>query len=148
MQFSRSRRRLRSNVRQMLGGLGDDAAAVARHLGEAGVQGTPRDVRDCAIAVYLRAVIGADPDVRSLDVMADGVVITPPKRWSPSISVGLSPAVRTFVVGFDRHDYPTLVRADPRAAARAGARAGADGTPGEHAAVAAPPSDPGDRQLS
>ena len=115
--MTRSRRRLRSNVRQMLGGLGNDAGEVAMHLEEAGVHGTPRDVRDCAIAVYLRAVVGADPDVRSLDVMADGVVITPPRRWVPSISVGLSPAVRSFVVAFDRNDYPALVRVEAPAGA-------------------------------
>ncbi len=127
MQISRSRRRLRSNVRQMLGGLGDDAAAVAHHLEDAGVRGTPRDVRDCAIAVYLRAVIGADPDVRALDVMADGVVITPPRRWAPAISVGLSPAVRTFVVGFDRNDYPSLVR--PRVGGTPARRPVSEGAP-------------------
>jgi hypothetical protein len=101
-------------VGQLLGGLGEDAAEVAKRLDEAGVRGTPRDVRDCAIAVYLSAVLGADPDVRGLDVMADGIVISPTRRWAPSISVGLSAPVRTFVAGFDRNDYPALVRAERR----------------------------------
>jgi hypothetical protein len=60
--------------------------------------------------VYLSAVLCADPDVRGLDVMADGIVISPARRWAPSISVGLTPPVRMFVAGFDRNDYPGLVR--------------------------------------
>jgi len=120
--MTRWRRRLRNDVSQLLGGLGDDAAEVAKRLEAAGVQGTPRDVRDCAIAVYLSAVLGGDPDVRGLDVMADGIVISPARRWAPSISVGLSPPVRMFVAGFDRNDFPGLVRAQPQgdAAAPAG----------------------------
>jgi hypothetical protein len=46
--------------------------------------------------------------------MADGIVISPTRRWAPSISVGLSAPVRTFVAGFDRNDYPALVRAERR----------------------------------
>lgn len=108
--MTRWRRRLRTDVGQLLCGLGEDAADVARRLEAAGVRGTPRDVRDCAIAVYLSAVLCADPDVRGLDVMADGIVISPTRRWAPSISVGLTPPVRMFVAGFDRNDYPGLIR--------------------------------------
>jgi hypothetical protein len=37
------------------------------------VRGAPRDRQDCAIAVYLRAVLGADSRVQSVSVQ-NGVV--------------------------------------------------------------------------
>lgn len=107
------RRELRGQTAGVLGSLGGNAPQVARRLQDAGVQGTPGDPRDCAIAVYLSAVVTADPIVRAIKVTTDSVVISPSGRWRPPVVVGLSEALRTFVNGFDRRAYPELVRARP-----------------------------------
>ena len=104
------RRELRGHADCMLATLGDDAGEVARRLEDAGVRGTPGDPRDCAIAVYLSAVVAADPRVRSLRVMSQRVVISPTRWGHPPIVVELSDALRAFVVAFDRRAYPTIVR--------------------------------------
>jgi len=104
------RRELRAETAGVLGSLGGDSPDVARHLRSAGVQGTPGDPRDCAIAVYLSAVVTADPGVRTIKVTTDSVVVSPARRWQLPVVVGLSEALRTFVAGFDRRAYPDLIR--------------------------------------
>lgn len=104
------RRELRGNTAGVLGSLGGEPPEVARRLQSAGVQGTPGDPRDCAIAVYLSAIVTADPAIRAVKVTTDSVVISPARRWQPPIVVGLSEGLRTFVAGFDRRAYPELVR--------------------------------------
>jgi hypothetical protein len=102
---------LRGQVRDLLGSLGGDVGVVAKHLEEAGVRGTPRDSGDCAIAVYLSAVVGTDPAVRNLKVTADRVIITRAPRWRPPMTVSLPVSLRSFVASFDRDCYPQLTRA-------------------------------------
>jgi len=104
------RRELRDRVAEMLGTLGDDPEEVSRQLELASVRGTQRDPRDCAIALFLSAVLGADPSVRSLRVFNDRVVILPTRRWLGQVVVRLSEALRLFVAGFDRGRYPQLTR--------------------------------------
>jgi hypothetical protein len=104
------RRELRSETAGVLGSLGGDSPEVAEHLRSAGVQGTPGDPRDCAIAVFLSAVVTADPAVRTIKVTTDSVVVSPTRRWQLPVVVGLSEALRTFVAGFDRRAYPELIR--------------------------------------
>ena len=112
------RRELRGHAAGVLGSLGDDPSEVARRLREAGVKGTPGDPRDCAIAVYLSAVVAADASIRAVKVTTDSVVISPAKRWHPPVVVGLSEPLRTFVAGFDRRAYPDLVRGRRRTSGR------------------------------
>jgi hypothetical protein len=104
------RSELRGQVRDLFGSLGNDASGVARRLEEAGVRGTPRDSGDCAIAVYLSAVVCTDPAVRALKVTADRVIVTRASRWRPPITVSLPVPLRSFVASFDRDCYPQLTR--------------------------------------
>lgn len=122
------RRQLRYQTNEVLDSLGSDPVEVARRLREVGVRGTPGNSRECAIAVYLSAVVAADPGVRSLKVRAESVILSPERKWSPPIVVGLSPALRAFVEGFDRRIYPELVRKEGRGLGR-GERATPHGSP-------------------
>lgn len=110
LTISRWRRDLRIQIGQVLSSLGDDPAEVARRLEAAGVRGTPRDPRNCAIAVYLGAVVGADPRVRFLRVMPERVFVVASSWWRPPVIVPLPEALREFIPGFDLHAYPALVR--------------------------------------
>jgi hypothetical protein len=96
----------------LLNGLGRDPAAVAGSLAAAGVQGEPADARQCALAMYLRAVMAADPRVTSVRVFHDRVVVgVPGRRMSRRrVAVAMPPASRAFVSGFDAQRYPMLVR--------------------------------------
>lgn len=106
------RREMRQQAAQVLGSLGDDSQGVARRLRESGVRGVPGDTRECAIAMYLSAVVAADPGVRTLKVRTDRVVISPARGWHRPIVVGLPGPVCTFVAGFDRRAYPELIRTE------------------------------------
>ncbi len=105
------RRELRAHVAHELRALGDTHDEVARRLEGAAVRGTPGDVTDCALAVYLSAVVAADPRVRCLYVGPVRVFIRRDRpRWWPWIGVGLPKALCRFVEHFDRGAYPALVR--------------------------------------
>lgn len=104
------RRELRRHTADMLESLGSDSSRVAERLRELGVRGLPGDPASCAVAVYLSAVIAADPAVKSVKVMPARVIISPAKGWRPPVVVGLPEAVRTFVAAFDRNAMPELVR--------------------------------------
>ena len=104
------RRALRAEVRQELRSLGASKDDVARRLEAAGVRGRPGKVADCALAVYLSAVVGSDPRVRTVRVLPSRVVIAPNTPWRRPLTVALPKALRRFVTDFDRHDYPLLVR--------------------------------------
>jgi hypothetical protein len=93
----------------VLRSLGDDKEAVAQRLDEAGVRGRPGDVWDCALAVYLSAVVAADPRVRTVRVLPMRVLIKLDRQWWPLV-VPLTHALRGFVVDFDHRRYPELLR--------------------------------------
>lgn len=105
----------------LLRSLGADAGSVAMSLAAAGVQGQPADARQCALAVYLHAVMDGDPRVATVRVFHDRLVIGSPGRVRQRrVVVALPPAVRGFVAGFDAQRYPVLVRTGrpvPKAAA-------------------------------
>jgi hypothetical protein len=111
---ARARRELRDQVAQVLRSLGDDKDDVARQLGAAGVRGRPGDVGDCALAVYLSAVVTADPRVVTVRVLPVKVLIRMERRWWP-VTVKLPRGLRAFIADFDQRRYPSLVR--PRAEA-------------------------------
>ncbi len=104
------RRDLRRHTAEMLQSLGRDTSNVAARLRELGVRGLPGDPSSCAVAVYLSAVIGADPAVKNVKVMPARVVLTPARRWRPPVVVSLPEAVRSFISAFDRNAMPELVR--------------------------------------
>ena len=104
------RKELRDRVAEMLRTLGGDPEEVSRQLELASVRGTPRDPQDCAIALFLTAILGADPAVRTLKVFNDRVVVFPTQRWLGQIVVRLSEPLRLFVADFDRDRYPQLTR--------------------------------------
>ena len=99
----------------LLRSLGDDPATVAQRLSDAGVRGMPADARQCALAVYLRAVMEGDSRVNAVRVFHDRVVVGTPGRFRQRrVVVSLPAAVRGFVSGFDTRRYPELVRSLPR----------------------------------
>ena len=105
-----SRRVLRDSTRELLAALGEDPAQVAAYLQESGVRGTLRHRGDCAIAVFLNAVLASDPDVRSVTVTSDEVVLRRPQWWRPGIRVSLPEPLRRFVSLFDAGEFPGLTR--------------------------------------
>jgi hypothetical protein len=60
--------------------------------------------------VYLSAVVGADPRVKTVRVLPVRVVVTLEHGWRPPLTVPLPRALRHFVAGFDGRLYPTLLR--------------------------------------
>ena len=61
-------RQLRGQTRALLNSLGICPDDVAESLRAAGVHGIPRNNRSCAVALYLSALMGSDPRVRSIKV--------------------------------------------------------------------------------
>jgi hypothetical protein len=109
------RRELAWHTTQLLGRLGEDPAAVAGSLESAGVQGEPADARQCALAVYVRAIMAGDPRVSAVRVFHDRLVIGVPGRLhTHRVGVPLPSAVRGFVAGFDARHYPGLLRSTAR----------------------------------
>jgi hypothetical protein len=112
-RLTRERRELGAQVSQMLRSLGDNEKEVAQRLQAAGVRARPGDPKECALALYLSAVIGADPRVRAVRVVPVQVRIKLDHRWRPPLTVPLPRTLRSFVVAFDCGRFPRLVR--PRA---------------------------------
>jgi hypothetical protein len=99
---------LRGHVTALLGALGADEDEVASTLRRQAVTGTPRDVRDCALARYIAAVIGSDPAVRSTLVFQDRVKIRLTGFWPRRVVVTLPVPVKAFVYAFDTEHFPEL----------------------------------------
>lgn len=96
-------------VRALLETMGGEPDAIARHLGDMGVRGEPRDPSGCAIASYLSSVVAGDPEVRSVRVSHRSVVVRREHGWRWTV-VKLPNPVRLFVSAFDTAAYPHLVR--------------------------------------
>jgi hypothetical protein len=108
------RRALRAQVAHELRSLGSTKDDVARTLETAGVRGRPGNASDCALAVYLSAVVAADPRVRAVYVAPMRVLLTVDGRWWwPRLGVALPKVLRSFVADFDYLRYPELVRTAP-----------------------------------
>ncbi|HLI16275.1 MAG TPA: hypothetical protein VKV23_09525 [Acidimicrobiales bacterium] len=101
---------MKRQCRDLLAGLGRSAREVASSLEAAGVRATARDPEGCAVAVYLRAILGADERVRSLQVSESNVLIRPSPRWRLAVVVPLPQPVREFIAAFDAERFPTLLR--------------------------------------
>ncbi len=106
---------LKHQAGDLLGGLGSCRTDVAIALRNVGVRGIPKDSQDCAVAVYLRAVLGTDPRVQSFTVGRVAVKLHTSERrqWThrPSfVRVRLPDPVRQFISAFDEGFYPDLIR--------------------------------------
>jgi hypothetical protein len=114
-------RQIKRTTRGLLAQLGESPDEVARTLLASGVHGVPRDNRSCAVALYLSALMGADPRIRSVTVGHCSLVITlvAPTDARPAgrLWVQLPKAVRGFVAEFDACHYPEVIR-EPLAVAR------------------------------
>ena len=105
------RRALRAQAAHVLRSLGGSEHEIAQQLEAAGVRGSPGKATDCALAVYLSAVVAADSRVRAVYVGPERVFIKGHHpRWWPWIGIPLSKPLRGFVADFDKRVYPALVR--------------------------------------
>ncbi len=102
---------IRTSAVTLLDSLGTSLDEVAGSLARTGVVGTPSDPQGCAVANFLQAVIGADPEVRSIHVSRSDVIIETAGWWRPRVVVRLPDPVRCFVAAFDERHYPQLLRA-------------------------------------
>jgi hypothetical protein len=111
MRFSRvhERKAIRRHAADLLDELGASSTEVASSLGRFEVRGRPRDAQGCAVAVYLRAVLGADPRVRSLKVTERSIRVSLTGRRR-RVQVPSPPPVRAFVESFDHGLFPSLIR--------------------------------------
>jgi hypothetical protein len=107
---SSERRDLRENALALLASLGDTTQQIATSLERSGVRATPRNPSDCALAVFLGAVLASDPRIRSVYVTGYVVMLCPAQWWHPDVRITLSAPLRHFVSSFDRGSFPQLMR--------------------------------------
>lgn len=105
---------MEQQVTRLLHELGDDADQVAATLVAEGVTGRRSQSRDCAIARYLGAVVGADPAVGTITVSQTAVCISGRHWWTPKARRSLPHAIRQFIIAFDTGRYPQLVAPEDR----------------------------------
>jgi hypothetical protein len=98
---------IRRAAETLLADLGATEATVFRSLQEAGVAGSRGDPRDCVIARYLNAVVGADPDVTNVSV-GRSVVWLSRRGLRPAVRVTIPTAVRQFILAFDAGVHPEI----------------------------------------
>lgn len=101
--------RLSREVRQLLASLGRSRGEVAAALERAGVRAVPRDAAGNPVSLFLRAVIGADPNVKSVTVEDASVVVELRAWWRPPVVVDLPAVVHDFTAAFDERCYPALL---------------------------------------
>ena len=109
-------RQIKKRAGALLDGLGRNPDEVADSLRQVGVLGVPRSNSSCAIAVFTRALLQADPRIRSVAVGPCTIVLTlaaqDGTRPGGRLIVQLPKAVRGFVAGFDAQRYPDVIRGD------------------------------------
>lgn len=104
--------RLAKEVRGLLATLGSSRGSIAAALEAAGIRAVPTDPGCAPLALFLSAVVGVDPNVRSVRVEGDAVVVDLRAWWRPTVTVPLPRVVEDFKVAFDAGCYPALLR-DP-----------------------------------
>jgi hypothetical protein len=106
-------RQLKRETHALLAGLGDSPDEVAESLWKAGIRGVPRDNRTCAVALYVSAVMGSEPAIRSVSVGHCSIAVTVVKptdlRPAGRLLIQLPKPVRRFVAAFDDRRYPQVV---------------------------------------
>jgi len=105
-----NRQTLRTSLRELLVGLGSTGPEVAQTLRSAGIEGTKKSARDCALALYLRAVVTGDMRVGSVVVWGPTIVVHRTGGLRLPIRLAVPDAVRAFIAGFDQGYYPELLR--------------------------------------
>ena len=115
MEHMSERATVRRQTEQLLGNLGESPGQVADTLAGSGVRGLPANSRECAVAVYLGAVVGADSRVRGIKVCKSEVLVERSGWWRRSVVVPLPTSVRQFIAAFDARTYPELLRDGQRA---------------------------------
>jgi hypothetical protein len=105
-----------ADLADLLAGLGSTSTEVARSLAHFGVRGVPADIHQCAIALYLNAVVGGDRHVRSVAVWNDRVRVSFGHLLGRAAEVPLTPCLREFIDRFDAFNYPDLLRSGVAAA--------------------------------
>lgn len=104
-----NRQTIRASLHQLLAGLGASGSEVAQTLQAAGVRGTQRDIRDCALASYLRAIVTGEMRVRSIVVRGPSILVHR-TGLRPAIWLSVPDPVECFITDFDRGKFPELIR--------------------------------------
>jgi|ERR1700730_12900818 hypothetical protein len=108
-------RQIKKQTTGLLAALGGSPEEVAASLQAAGVQGVPKNNRSCALALYLAAVMGSEPRIRSVAVGHCSLLINlvgpQDRRPAGRLLVQLPKPVRQFVAAFDARRYPAITRA-------------------------------------
>ena len=105
---SSGRRGLRRSIRQLTESLGSSPDAVAANLVALRAHGTPSNSSECAIARYLRAMVGTEMAVAEVAVSDRRIHVSRANRHLP-MTVRLPAAVTKFIRAFDGGGYPELV---------------------------------------
>lgn len=108
--------RLTREMRRLVASLGASRADVAVTLERHGVRAHPHERGP--VAYFLEAVIGADPDVKSVAVDGESVVAELRAWWRSTTVVPLPAVVGEFTAAFDAGCYPRLVSDVPYRASR------------------------------
>lgn len=106
--------RLACEVRGLVRGLGPSRGLVAAALEAAGVRAAPGDPGRSPVVLFLSAVVGADPGVKSIAVGGGAVVVKLRAWWRPTVTVALPVVVGDFTRAFDAGCYPTLLLPEHR----------------------------------
>ena len=97
-----TRREVGLHLKGLLRELDKDVTEVAACFESLGAQGRLSSAADCVIARYLKAVLGSDPEVRSVRVFPQSVHVRTSRFLPPVVCclpVGLVQFVRTFDAG-------------------------------------------------
>jgi hypothetical protein len=106
-------RQLKKQIQDLLVGLGSCRFEVAQALHDLGVRAVPKDPCECAVAIYLKAVLNADLRIASLVVESRDVKVRiEGSKWFHFhiATVALPQPIRQFIVAFDEAVYPDLLR--------------------------------------
>jgi hypothetical protein len=106
-------RQIKRKTSGLLAELGNSPDEVAETLRVTGVQGVPRDNRSCAVALYLSALVGSEPSIRSVAVGHCSLTINLvalDSRPAGRLQVQMPKPVRRFVAAFDARQYPMVTR--------------------------------------
>jgi hypothetical protein len=110
-------RELKKQTNTLLAGLGSSSDEVAASMQAAGISGSPKNNRSCAVALYVSALMGAEPRIRSVTVGHCSLLIhlaAPPEfRPAGRLLIQLPKPVRQFVAAFDAEQYPMITRQRP-----------------------------------